>query len=95
MIQVPYDPLDFLSQATADFDVGNRPNGFPEFGNRALTIHNLAKFYAKAARDEHYRAVRKNGRMARRWVLKDQLEKYQSLNVEGRGSRDIYYVDVY
>ncbi len=49
---------------------------------------------AKAARDEHYRALRKVGIKARRWVLKDQLKPYESLGVPDGRMCDVYMLDI-
>lgn len=91
MTQYSYDPFDFLSQAEADFKVGNRVSGL----KGDFTALNLAHYYAIGARDEHYHRARKQGDDAHRHTLKNQLEKYQSMGVDGRGYRDVYFLDVY
>jgi hypothetical protein len=50
---------------------------------------------AKKARDEYYRDCKKDGKEAKRWVLRGQLQKYSSYGVEDGRVRDVYYVSVY
>ncbi len=54
----------------------------------------LAAQLAKAERDCKYYLLRKSGTNASRFVLKNQLEQYRSFGVDGRGYRDVYYVQV-
>lgn len=49
---------------------------------------------AKAARDARYKAERRSGRQAHRWVLKNQLRKYASFGVEDGRSCDVFMLDV-
>jgi hypothetical protein len=88
MIQRSFDPFNFLNRAANDCDGGLIGQ------NRGAEVERLARGYARAERDYFYRELKKDptNKNVRRYVLKNQLEKYQALGVEGRGYRDVYYV---
>lgn len=50
---------------------------------------------AKAARDERYRQLRKDGIRARRWVLRNQTRPYAAFGQPDGHSCDVYVLDVY
>ncbi len=50
---------------------------------------------AKKERDACYRALKEEGRQAKRWVLKNQLRKYSGFGQDDGRVRDVYYVTVY
>ena len=49
---------------------------------------------AKAARDKKYHELKKADVRCRRWVLKNQLRKYNGLGSPNGQSCDVYMIDV-
>lgn len=64
-----------------------------DYLNQTLSLKE-ASAVAKANRDCKYRQLMKDPKVkhVHRFTLKNQLEKYQSFGVEGRGYRDVYFV---
>ena len=50
---------------------------------------------AKAARDAHWKQLRKQGIRCERWVLKNQLRKYWSFGIDCGQSCTVYMIDVF
>ncbi len=95
MRQISFDPFDNLEQAKSSLETAaSKSTLFPKLAS--MTEHQLATWYARKARDEEYKRLKKlhPDMQPRRWVLKNQLEKYQSFGVDGRGWRDVYYISV-
>lgn len=93
--QLSFDPFDYLEQAkTSLADAASRSTLFPRLAE--MTEHQLATWYARKARDAEYQRLKKlhPDLEPTRWVLKNQLEQYQSFGVDGRGWRDVYYITV-
>lgn len=55
----------------------------------------IARERAKSARDERWRQLKAAGKDVSRSVLKSQLEKYQAFGVDGRGYRDVFYINIH
>ncbi len=89
MTQRSFDPFDFLDRANNVCDERGLTGG-----ERYKELRALSHRYARAERDHYYRVLKKDPRNKNvyRSVLKNQLEKYQALGVEGRGYRDVYYI---
>ena len=49
---------------------------------------------AKQARDARYRELKKAGYQVRRWVLKDQLKKYDGFGQPNGGVCDVYMLNI-
>ena len=50
---------------------------------------------AKQDRNQTYYRLRKEGKKVHRWVLTNQLRKWESLGVPDGRVRDVYMLDVY
>lgn len=83
--QTSFDPLDYLIEAWVQYQEG--------LTNDQISIQ-YAHRLAKQARDKEYFRLKKvlPDLKPSRFVLKNQLEKYRGFDVEGRGSRHIYYI---
>lgn len=46
----------------------------------------------KRDRDDYFRSLRKQGIPARRWVLRNQLQKYADFGIPDGRVRDVYYI---
>lgn len=93
MTQTSFDPFDYLEQAKISlFTPASRDFLFAKL--QTMSELELAHWYAKQARDAFYRDLKRSqpDLQPTRFVLKGQLEKYLSFGVEGRGYRDVYYV---
>lgn len=74
--QISFDPFDYVVELTIPLTAQRDDQ------------HRLAK----ADRDAKYHELRGMGRNVTRFTLRNQLEKYQSFGVAGRGYRHVYYV---
>ena|SRR5271165_3245580 len=95
MRQMSFDPFDHLERARASLaDASSKSTLYPKLAE--MTEHQLATWYARKERDAEYQRLKKlhPDLEPRRWMLKNQLEKYQSFGVDGRGWRDVYYITV-